>query len=52
MAGALVTADLRGFTSEELRAACTRALADCCDECRAILREQLEREEFETEGQR
>lgn len=30
---------------EILRAAATRALLACCDDCRAILREQLEREE-------
>lgn len=33
-------------TAAELRAAATRALALCCDECRLILREQLQEEEF------
>lgn len=30
---------------ENLRAAATRALAECCDDCRDLLRAQLETEE-------
>ncbi len=30
---------------EALRATATRALAECCDECRDLLREQLQVEE-------
>jgi len=30
---------------EALRAAATRALAECCDECRDLLRAQLQAEE-------
>ena len=30
---------------ERLRMAATRALAECCDDCRALLREQLRYEE-------
>ena len=30
---------------ENLRAAATRALAECCDECRDLLRAQLRAEE-------
>lgn len=30
---------------ERLRAAATRALAECCDDCRALLRDQLLHEE-------
>ncbi len=41
----LVAGELSDFTAAELRAIATRALADCCDECRSILREQLKREE-------
>lgn len=31
----------------ELRAIATRNLAECCDECRALLREQLRSEEVQ-----
>lgn len=37
--------DIGHVSNAELRAIATRALANCCDECRAVLREQLEREE-------
>lgn len=33
---------------ERLRAAATRNLVECCEDCRALLREQLEREEFDS----
>ncbi len=39
-------ADISSFSDAELRALATRNLAECCDECRALLREQLEEEEF------
>jgi len=32
---------------EVLRAAATRNLAECCDECRDRLREQVKREEWD-----
>ena len=32
---------------EEIRVGVTRDLAECCDECRALLRRQLETEEFD-----
>ena len=32
--------------NEHWRAAATRALCECCDECRALLRAQLEEEEM------
>lgn len=35
---------------EELRGLITRALADCCDDCRGVLREQLVEEEQREEG--
>lgn len=34
-------ADLSSFSIAELRAIVTRNLVECCDECRALLREQL-----------
>ncbi len=37
--------DIARLTDAELRAIVTRALLSCCDTCRALLREQLEREE-------
>jgi hypothetical protein len=40
-------ADLSRFTRLELRAIATRALSTCCDECRLVLRQQLQTEEFE-----
>lgn len=40
-------ADLLAFKVDELRGIATRALAACCDECRAVLREQLERDEYD-----
>ena len=40
-------ADLSERTPAEWRAIATRNLVECCDECRALLREQLEDEEFE-----
>jgi hypothetical protein len=40
-------ADLPSFSNAELRAIATRNLVTCCDECRALLREQLEREELD-----
>jgi hypothetical protein len=36
---------IRGLSNMELRAIATRALAMCCDECRALLRAQLLSEE-------
>jgi hypothetical protein len=40
---------LSSFTNAELRTIATRNLVECCDECRALLREQLEAEE-QSEG--
>lgn len=34
------------MSPEALRAIITRNLVECCDECRAMLREQLEEEEW------
>lgn len=39
-------ADISSFTNAELRAIATRNLVECCAECRALLREQLQAEEF------
>jgi hypothetical protein len=39
-------ADISSFSNAELRAIVTRNLVECCAECRAMLREQLEDEEF------
>ncbi len=41
----LACVDLSAFTREELRAIATRNLAECCDDCRVILRKQLADEE-------
>ena len=44
-----MSADLGALTPAriaELRAIATRNLMECCDECRAMLRAQLEEEEF------
>jgi hypothetical protein len=38
-------ADLSEFTSAELRAIAIRALSNCCDDCREVLRAQLLSEE-------
>ena len=38
-------AHLTRVEREALRAAATRALAECCDECRDLLRAQLQAEE-------
>jgi len=38
-------ADLSSYSNAELRAIATRNLAECCAECRALLRQQLEDEE-------
>ncbi len=39
-------ADISSLSNAELRALATRNLVECCGECRALLREQLEQEEF------
>ncbi|MDP9261266.1 MAG: hypothetical protein M3O89_04760 [Actinomycetota bacterium] len=44
-------ADIFSLSNAELRAIATRNLAECCDECRALLREQLEDEEESAEGE-
>ena len=46
--GAAQLVDINRLTRverESLRAAATRNLVECCDKCRALLREQLLREE-------
>jgi hypothetical protein len=40
-------AEIQSFSNAELRAIATRNLAECCDQCRALLREQLQDEEFD-----
>src|SRR5437762_399915 len=38
--------ELDAEAAAELRVAATRALARCCDQCRLVLRDQLQEEEF------
>ncbi len=40
-----ISADAERLERERLRAMLTRNLVECCDDCRELLREQLEREE-------
>ena len=40
-------ANISLYSAAELRAIATRNVVECCAECRALLREQLEDEEFE-----
>ena len=37
--------EIYGMDRETLRGIATRALVECCDDCRALLRDQLMREE-------
>jgi hypothetical protein len=43
-------ADISALTVAALRAIASRALAGCCDDCRAILRDQLRAEEFDSDS--